>query len=303
MSDKVTLSIIIPTHNRERQLEKCLFSIAKNTLLPQEIIIVDSSDTWQKIKALVLSFKDKLPKTKLIWRKVKHRNAAYSRNQGVKLAKSKILIFLDDDVILDKNWLKNVLETFQKYKKAVAVGGKILNLYPQNYWATICHLYATSHEEKQKTISFHQYLPSTALAIRKKIFRKFSWNENLISAEDIDLTWKLYKNEFQLILNKKIITHHAFRTNLFSFVKEQFWLGRGFYQFAQNNPDNPHAKTYPVVGRSKLLKFLFFAPLWLKRNPLWMLKTNKKIGLLPGFLAREVSWTAGILYQLLSRSF
>lgn len=38
------LSIVIPTYNREKDLIECIKSIAQQTLIPQEVIIVDQSD-------------------------------------------------------------------------------------------------------------------------------------------------------------------------------------------------------------------------------------------------------------------
>ena len=45
MNKTPKISIVIPTKNRFQDLIKCIESIEVQTLLPDEIVIVDSSDT------------------------------------------------------------------------------------------------------------------------------------------------------------------------------------------------------------------------------------------------------------------
>lgn len=92
------ISVIIPTKNSAKTLPECLKSVFEQTLLPNEIIIVDnySQDLTRQIAELagcqVLRSQGTI---------------ASQRNRGVVGAKGKIIAFLDSDVIADKNWLKN----------------------------------------------------------------------------------------------------------------------------------------------------------------------------------------------------
>ena len=85
----------------------------------------NSSDNTEKI-ALQKKFLSPVP---LIYVKEKKQGSSYARNRGVKIARGEIIAFIDDDVILDKDWLQSVWQAFRKVK-ANAFGGKVIPMLP-----------------------------------------------------------------------------------------------------------------------------------------------------------------------------
>ena len=51
-----------------------------------------------------------------------------SRNKGLKVANGEIIAFLDDDAIADKNWIREIVKTYEEFD-ALSVGGAILPLW------------------------------------------------------------------------------------------------------------------------------------------------------------------------------
>ena len=51
---KQTISVIIPAHNREKTIKYCISSVLKQSLLPDEIIVVDDASN-DKTKEIVLA--------------------------------------------------------------------------------------------------------------------------------------------------------------------------------------------------------------------------------------------------------
>lgn len=92
----VQISVIIPIHNRNRLLFRCVESVIKQTFSPAEIIIVDDGskeclkELHQKLCCLT-----RIP-IKLVRNKL-NRGASYSRNLGANLAAGNWLAFLDSD--------------------------------------------------------------------------------------------------------------------------------------------------------------------------------------------------------------
>ncbi len=92
----VQISVIIPIHNRNRLLFRCVESVIKQTFSPVEIIIVDDGskeclkELHQKLCCLT-----RIP-IKLVRNKL-NRGASYSRNLGANLAAGNWLAFLDSD--------------------------------------------------------------------------------------------------------------------------------------------------------------------------------------------------------------
>ena len=104
------LSVIIPTFNEEKYLPKLLESIKKQTYKDYEIIVADATSkdrTRQMAK-------------KYNCRVIKGGMPAIGRNNGAKIAKGDILLFLDADSIIEKDFISNALIYMKKRKLDVA---------------------------------------------------------------------------------------------------------------------------------------------------------------------------------------
>jgi glycosyltransferase involved in cell wall biosynthesis len=100
---KITISIIIPTHNRPELLKRALQSVLKQTLTPYEVIVVDDVGC-AKTKTVV----DESTNSDLV-RYVYNKNgqgASSSRNLGAETAQGNYVAFLDDD----DEWLTDKLQ-------------------------------------------------------------------------------------------------------------------------------------------------------------------------------------------------
>lgn len=108
-ADTTTISVIIPTYNRSRLLQRAVQSVLAQNMGGLEIIVVDDASTEDIPKAL-----RQLPRTDIIY--VKHnenRGAAAARNTGLKHATGKYIAFLDSDDVWLPGKLQRQLEVFQ----------------------------------------------------------------------------------------------------------------------------------------------------------------------------------------------
>ena len=106
-----TVSVVIPTFNREDFIEQCVVSALKQSKTPDEVIVVDdgSSDkTWDILRALGFSAsEEKRNSLRYIFQRNKGVSAA--RNLGIKASKYNYIAFLDsDDVWLEKKLEKQI---------------------------------------------------------------------------------------------------------------------------------------------------------------------------------------------------
>lgn len=111
---------------RSQSLLSLMLSIKEQIHYPKEILIIDSSiNTETKL----LFENNKFDNLKYFNVDEQDRGLTKQRNYGVKLVsdESKIICFLDDDVILTPDYFKNLIETYTKYPDALAVGGYITN--------------------------------------------------------------------------------------------------------------------------------------------------------------------------------
>lgn len=113
-------SVVIPTRNRPDPLRDCLLSVARQTRLPSEIIIVDSSDD-NATEELVGSLSAEFP-VSLVYQRSAARSTAAQRNRGAESSRGDIILFLDDDVVLEPNFIAEIMRVFEDDTKG-EVGG------------------------------------------------------------------------------------------------------------------------------------------------------------------------------------
>ena len=129
---KPKLSIIIPCLNEEKHIEKLLKSVKKQKF-PCEIIVADAGSSDKTIR-VAKQFRVKVIKGGL---------PARGRNLGAKTAKSDMLLFLDADVLLPKDFLRSCYNEikFDKIDAATCYAlpisekmADILNYEAANVW-------------------------------------------------------------------------------------------------------------------------------------------------------------------------
>lgn len=104
------LSIIIPARNEEAYLPALLKSIREQHYEELEIIVADANST-DKTREIAHAYKCRIINGGL---------PAYGRNQGALQAEGNILLFVDSDIILPRNFLNQSLEEFHARKLDVA---------------------------------------------------------------------------------------------------------------------------------------------------------------------------------------
>ena len=117
-------SVCICTWNRSRSLSRTLQSILEAEIpewLKWEIVVVDNNSTDGTMDVIAL-YSQKLPITAIFEAKSGLSNA---RNAAVNVAKGKYLIWTDDDVVVDRQWIAAYMQAFIKYPDAAFFGGPI----------------------------------------------------------------------------------------------------------------------------------------------------------------------------------
>lgn len=100
------VSIIMPSYNTEKFVDKTIKSVLSQTYENWELLIVDDCSTDNSIQ-VIKSFNDSRIK---IFINDKNSGAALSRNKALKEAKGKWIAFLDSDDIWDKNKLRKQID-------------------------------------------------------------------------------------------------------------------------------------------------------------------------------------------------
>jgi len=105
------LSIIIPTLNEEKYIKVCLNSIKKQAFDYEYEVIVADSDSKDKTIDIAKSFGCRITSGGL---------PAKGRNEGAKIAKGDIFLFMDGDTILPDGFLEKSISEFKKRNLDIA---------------------------------------------------------------------------------------------------------------------------------------------------------------------------------------
>lgn len=124
--EKGIVSVIIPTYNRRRDLDKCITTILKQNYKKVEIIIVDDA-SFDGTNDYI---KKKYPKINIISNK-KNMGLNYCRNLGIFHSKGEYILLLDSDVELtNKRQINNMVNVIKKDSKIGCIGGVYEEPYP-----------------------------------------------------------------------------------------------------------------------------------------------------------------------------
>ena len=213
--EKIIFSIIIPTFNRSTYL----INIIKKLIRSQynlEIIVCDSySKDQTKEKLEVISLLNKHQNIKYI--NIHKNNNSRKRNIGIKNAKGKYIILLDDDCIPEKYFLKKykkLLDTI-KNKKIIISGSVDYNFYTLNKnfikYRQSRHFkikndkdFGTNFLDPQKVIVMN-------MGFERKLLQKFKlfFDErfNRYGFEDFEFAFRLAKKNIKVLPGSPLITH------------------------------------------------------------------------------------------------
>jgi glycosyltransferase involved in cell wall biosynthesis len=107
MESNPLVSVVIPTHNSEKTLAKCLDSIKKQTYKNIEIIIVDRFSRDKTIE-IAKKYGAKIFLEML--------NKPEARNYGILNSKGEYILLADSDFVFDENLVEEIVEKFMEKK-------------------------------------------------------------------------------------------------------------------------------------------------------------------------------------------
>lgn len=102
----MTISVVIPAYNEEKYLPRTLESLKKLLRQPDEVVVINASST-DKTGDVAKRYGARVVTTPL-------KTIGYSRQMGLKAAKSDVVAFTDSDAILPPDWLTYIEKTLKQ---------------------------------------------------------------------------------------------------------------------------------------------------------------------------------------------
>ncbi len=104
----IPVSAVVPTRDRAPVLRRTLLSLAEQSALPAELIVIDGSSAEPSRKVVEEFEKLVSGHIAICWRRAEQLGAAIQRNQGVAAASQPFILFFDDDVLFEANCLAHL---------------------------------------------------------------------------------------------------------------------------------------------------------------------------------------------------
>ncbi len=116
------ISIIIPIYNIEQFLKKCLDSILSQTYPNYEVLLINDGST-DTSEVICKEYVNKYNKFQLYTKE--NNGVSSARNEGIKKARGKYLVFIDGDDYIEKNYIEMLYKPFNGYDIDLSVCGYI----------------------------------------------------------------------------------------------------------------------------------------------------------------------------------
>jgi len=219
------LTIIICTYNREKYIRPLLESLAANTLpkTEYEILLVDNN-CQDNTHAVCEQFALEHPDVAFHYVVETEQGLSAARNKGIREAKGEIIVYVDDDALVDEHYLKDYVDWFDMHPKTMAAGGPIQPLYEEGNepaWMTpYTRALLTAwmdYGDRVREYPTGIYPGGGNAAYRKEVFDKVGMfntslgrkGGNLMGSEEKDIFAKMHQQGMQVLYLPWPVLHHS----------------------------------------------------------------------------------------------
>ncbi len=226
------VSVVIPTYDSGRTIEKCLSSIKKQTYPNIETIVVDSlyydKNRQQKCKKII----DKYAK---YFQDGPERSV--QRNRGIIEAKGEYILTIDQDMYLTENVVK---ECYEKLTKEDYIALTIPEIsIGEGFWTKCVAL------ERYISTVLEEGMNECCRFFRKKDALMIGgYDVTIVGIEDSDFHYRM-KAKGKIGKIKIYIYHDEGKTKFFSRVKKKYYYSVAFREYLRKYPNIAVKQFFP----------------------------------------------------------
>lgn len=199
-------SVIMCTYNRDKYIYNVLKSIADNKISTDqyEIVLVNNNSN-DNTEAECNRFTNDYPNVKFRYFIEKNQGLSYARNRGIQEAQGDILVYVDDDALINDEYLQTYIQFLDSHPEIDAAGGPILPKYETeepSWMSTFTRQLITGKlylGDKVREFPSQSFPGGGNAAYRKSVFDKVGLfnvelgrkGDSLIGAEEKDIFDKM----------------------------------------------------------------------------------------------------------------
>jgi GT2 family glycosyltransferase len=238
------VSVIIATCNRARLLADTVHSICEGSALPAHLVVVDQSDAPEIAAGWCIPAGVQVEHRSVAW-----RGLSRARNLGARLARFPILVFLDDDMRADHQWLSALAAPLLRDPGSIVVTGRVTAGAAESDGG-----FVPAVVDRTTEASYAGRLPIDVLAggnmalARATFLQIGGFDESLgpgtsfPAAEDNDLGFRLLDAGLRIVyVPDAILEHRAWRSrDHFLSLRFDYGCGKGAFYLKHVRRDDLH---------------------------------------------------------------
>jgi len=225
-----SISVIIPTKNRPKDLKLTIETLLAQTVLPDQLVIVDQSAGDESRREILTLFTEASQSARDHIRlnyvyDPSITGGAQARNRAMQIADCAVWLFLDDDVCLEPDFIEALLAAYHRFPTAAGVSGIVTNYsFPPRAalaWRNL-FVHGPFHDDRQPVYWNASRLRASdpvpvsrfgggLMSFRSDTIRDIQFDENLSGVsdgEDVDFCAHLKPHSLLLITPKARLVHN-----------------------------------------------------------------------------------------------
>lgn len=238
------VTVAVCTRDRPDDIKLCLEAIAQLDYPNLDILVVDNAPTTESTKDLIDQYYPQVryvrePRPGLDW----------ARNRAILEAKGEIIAYTDDDVVVDRGWVKAIALAFSEHPKVMAVTGLVVPYELETEAQVLFEKYGgfgRGFEQQRyhthpgepmpwQWLGAGQFGTGANMAFRRSIFEKIGYFDPALDVGtptngcgDLEMFIRVLKSEHILIYEPQAVIRHRHRRE-YAQLKRQISFNGSLY--------------------------------------------------------------------------
>ena len=241
------VTISIQTYNNAAVLQQALQSLAELRCpegVDYEILVIDNNSSDGTAAVIEQSRAVLGPRLRSVFEP--RQALSYARNRAIAESRGEIVAFIDDDVLVEGDWLAGHVEAYRADEHTVAVGGRVLLRWPEGWfrpeWLSLDldgYLSGIDLGREWQIMCYPRYPYGCNMSVKREIAERIDGfstrlgrkKASLLSNEEKHFFYRVDQMGGRVVYTPAALVHHMVPATRLS---QKFFLSRGYAQGISN---------------------------------------------------------------------
>ncbi|MBW0088610.1 glycosyltransferase family 2 protein [Pseudonocardia sp. KRD-184] len=230
MIDGQPVSLLISSRNRPTLLLAAIQSVLKGSALPDEMVVVDQSDNVNETVAALM------PPAAMTFRYIRSATTGISRSRNIafRAARHPLIVVIDDDCVVTRTWLEDIVRALLAAGPTAVVTGRVLagEQHEEGAFAPSLHLADepvtfAGRITTDPLATFNFALHAATYAAVGPFDTRIGPGTRFPSSEDNDYGYRLLLAGYTIVFEPGAVVHHQAWRTAANYVAVRYAYGRG----------------------------------------------------------------------------